>query len=352
MSQPEPGISKTALWVAAARAVGAREPDPKARNPDSLAEPLLGDLARFGLDHPVFDALQKPYDEAMQEIEVASMVRSMAERTHFIDEALRRAVSNGATQVLVVGAGLDSHAWRCRELLANTRVFEFDRPGTSAFKQRRVEEALGGPPANLNYVAADLEHEALPDALARHGYDASRRTFVIMEGVSMYVAERPLRATFRYFATHAPGSSVVFDFATRTMIEGMRVMDLEKIPAQARAPFERIKKLIEHEPWVFGIPLDGEKEFLAGVGLELRDMITIGSEESVRRHITRADGTALGAEAHARALAYTERIRQQMLDKVEPEKRAFAEAAMRDQARQNAYRMAEACVARQSTRST
>ena len=342
MTYAASGISKTAIWVAAARAVGAREPDPVVRNPDHLAEALLGDPLQLNLDHPVADALSKSYEAAMQEIEVVSMVRAMSERTRFIDEALLRAVSNGITQCLVLGAGFDSHAYRFQELLAHTRVYEVDRPATSAFKQRRVEAALSGAPGNLTYVAADLEREPLGEVLARHGYDLSQRTFIIMEGVTMYVREEPLRDTFRFFAAHAPGSSVVFDFATRAMIDGMNALDLQRIPPAARGPVERIMKMIEHEPWVFGIPLDSEKEFLSGLGLTLREMLTIGSEESVRRYLTRADGTTLGAEAHARAEAFGKSVREQMTAAMDPAQRAQAEAAMREQARQNAYRIAEA----------
>jgi len=342
MSQDEKGISKTAIWVAAARAVGARDPDPAVRNPDDLAEALLGAPAQLGLDHPVVDALAMSYEAAMQEIEVASMVRAMTERTRFIDQALERAVADGITQCLIVGAGFDSHAYRFQELLRHTRVYELDRPRTSAFKQHRVAAALGGPPPNLTYVAADLERETLADALARHGYDPSRRTFIIMEGVTMYVQEEPLCATFRFFAAHAPGSSIVFDFATRAMIDGMKTLDLEKIPPMARPPFERILKLIEHEPWVFGIPLDTEKEFFSGLGLQLREILTIGSEESVGRYLTRSDGTTMGAAAHERAEAFRRMVQRQMTAAMDPAQRGQAEAAMREQARQNAYRIAEA----------
>lgn len=330
--------------MTAARAVGAREPDPVVRNPDHLAEALLGDPAQLNFDHPVADALGKSYETAMQEIEVASMVRAMAERTRFIDEALQRAVSGGITQYMVLGAGFDSHAYRFQEQLAHARVYEVDRPSTSAFKQRRVEAVLGAPPKNLTYVCADLERESLGDVLARHGYDLSQRSFIIMEGVTMYVHEAPLRETFRYFAAHPPGSSVVFDFATRAMIDGMKALDLQKIPPAARGPIERLMKMIEHEPWVFGIPLDSEKDFLSGLGLRLREMLTIGSEESVRRYLTRADGTTLGAEAHARAEAFRKSVLQQMTAAMDEAQRAQAEAAMREQARQNAYRIAEAVV--------
>ena len=111
-------ISRTSIFVAAGRAVGAREPDPSVRNPDYLAEKLLGDPSTLDLDHPAVRALSLSYDDAMKDVEVVSNVRMMTIRTRFIDAALERAIAGGATQVVILGAGFDSHAYRCRELLA------------------------------------------------------------------------------------------------------------------------------------------------------------------------------------------------------------------------------------------
>src|SRR4030095_17017440 len=118
MIQSAPGVSRTSIYVAAGRAVGAREPDRSARNPDYLAEKLLGDPSQIDLDHPAVRALSLSYEEAMKDVEVVSNVRMMTVRTRFIDEALARAIAGGATQVLILGAGFDSHAYRCQELLA------------------------------------------------------------------------------------------------------------------------------------------------------------------------------------------------------------------------------------------
>jgi methyltransferase (TIGR00027 family) len=344
-SRRAPAISKTAIWVAAARAIGAREPDPAVRNPDHLAEPLLGDPSELDLDHPVVDALSSSYEEAMRDIEIAGFVRAMAERTRFIDEALERAIGAGATQVLIPGAGFDSHAYRSRELLASARVFEVDRPAMLDFKRSRVSAALGAPPANLTYVPIDVQKEDMPAVLARHGYDASRRTFVIMEGLTMYVPEAALRALFRFVASHARGTSVVFDFATRAMVEGLKQIDLTTLPPAARSGLERFLNLIQDEPWLFGFPVDGEKELLAELGLELRELLTIGSEESARRYLTRADGTTLGAEGHAKAEALRKAAQARLAENVSPEQRQAMEHRLREQQRTMAYRIAEAAVA-------
>jgi methyltransferase (TIGR00027 family) len=125
-----------------------------------------------------------------------------------------------------------------------------------------VSEALGGAPGNLTYVPLDLE-ESIPKTLVRHGYDIALRTFILMEGVSMYLPEDALKTTLRFIASHAPGSSLVFDFATRAMVEGIQRIDLAKIPEMARASTERFLEMIRDEPWLFGIPLD-DREVVSG----------------------------------------------------------------------------------------
>jgi methyltransferase (TIGR00027 family) len=329
------------VWVAAARAIGSREPDPLVRNPDDLAAALLGNPLELHVVHPIVTALGLGYDEAMQDLETVGLVRAMIIRTRFIDEALERAVARGVTQVLILGAGLDSHAYRCRQLLSSTRVFELDRPTTLDYKRRRVNEALGAAPENLTYVPMDLG-EPIPATLVRHGYDLSLRTFILMEGVSMYLQETALQSTLQFIASHAPGSSLVFDFATRAVVEGIQRIDLATLPAPARASTERFLDMIRDEPWLFGIPLDDEKSYLAALGLELGEMVTIGSEESVARYLTRSDGTVIGASALARVEAMRKAAIDKMVEQADPSQRPMIEERMKTQARQMAYRIAEA----------
>jgi methyltransferase (TIGR00027 family) len=343
-NQASPGISKTSIFVAAGRAGGAREPDPVARNPDYLAEKLLGDPSALDLDHPAVRALSLGYDEAMKDVEVVSNVRMMIVRTRFIDGALERAIAGGATQVLILGAGFDTHAYRCRDLLAHVKVFEVDRPATQALKKQRVNEALGGPPPNLTYVAIDFQHENLPEVLARHGYDPAQRTFVIWEGVTMYLPEAAVRDTLRFVAAHPPGSGIVFDFVYRAMIDMLAGLDMANVPAAARPFVQRFLDLIKNEPWVFGIPVNGEREFLGEFGLELREAFTIGGEESLKRFVTRADGTQVGAEAIAAAMARMAE-RAQAAASSAPQGQQMSPERAREQQRLTAYQLAEAVVA-------
>src|SRR5689334_4209899 len=128
-SSPMNQVSRTSIWVAMGRAFGAREPDAHVRNPDYLAEALMGPEERALLaDHPIVAALSQPYETALENPEVISTSRMMIPRTHFIDTRLQEAVRDGATQVVILGAGFDTRAYRLKESLAATRVFEVDHP--------------------------------------------------------------------------------------------------------------------------------------------------------------------------------------------------------------------------------
>jgi len=303
VASPSAPISRTAVYVAAARAIGAREPDPAARNPDWLIEQLLGDPSQLDVNHPVVCALELAYDKAMEDIEVVSAVRMMIVRTRFIDEALERAVSDGATQIVILGAGLDTHAYRCTELLTDARVFEVDRPATQALKKRRIDEVLGGAPDNTTYVAVDFETENVADALARHGYDASRPTFFILEGVTMYLPEEAVRATFRFVASHSEGSGIVFDFLTGELIRMTKRLDIAAAASAVRPIIERWRTLTRDEPFHFGIPYGTERRYLRELGLEIRDTLVVGGEEAVKRYLTKADGNQVGGATLVRAMA-------------------------------------------------
>jgi len=338
-----PSISRTSIYVAAGRAIGAREPDVTVRNPDNVAERLLGDPNSLDVDHPAVRALALPYDDAMSQPEVVNIVRMMMIRTRFIDAALERAVAGGATQLVILGAGFDSHAYRCRQLLEHVRVFEVDRAATQALKRERVREALGEVPPNLTYVAIDVQHEDLGDVLSRHGHDRAQRTFFIMEGVTMYVEEQGIRRTLRLVGDHPPGSGIVFDFVPRATIEMLARIDINNVPAAARPFLQRFLDLIKDEPWVFGIPLGSEAAFLGEFGLDVREVLTIGGPESIARYLTKADGTQVGAKtleammARMAAGAAGGSGSPAGQPQMTPER-------MREQQRQMAYQLAEAVV--------
>lgn len=272
--------------VAAGRALGAREADPALRNPDLLAEKLLGpDELELIKEHPIGAALADTSGAKPAQDAIGTAVMMLI-RTKFIDEKLQQAIENGATQVVILGAGFDVRAYRFAELLKDVKVFEVDGEATQNYKRRRAAAALGPAPANLTYVTVDFNRDKLGDVLLRAGYKPDRKTFFTWEGVSMYVNEVGVRETLRAIAQAAPGSTLLMDYTTRGALEFM-----EKFPQ-----FGPTKLLAAWgEPWVFGMPDGKEREFFAEMGLDPRELFPVVSQEAAKRYLTRADGTILGA---------------------------------------------------------
>lgn len=277
--------------MAAGRALGAREPDESIRNPDYLAERLLGPTERAMVaDQPVVQALEQDFGNVRKNPEAMGSMVMMIIRTRFIEERLEHAIRDGVSQVVILGAGFDTRAYRLTELLKAARVFEVDQPSTQEYKKHRVREASIEVPTNLRYVPVDFRHDKLGDVLAAAGYDSSQRTFFIWEGVTMYLPEAAVEETLRWVATQAPGSTIIFDFVGAMVIRFMATADLSVLPEAAKQAISRLRRLVAGEPWIFGIPDTGESEFLSKLGLELREALPLGGPESLKRYLTRSDG--------------------------------------------------------------
>ena len=124
----------------------------------------------------VIKDLERDYREAIKE--QGPVVGQHLIRTRFSDERLQQAISKGAAQVVILGAGYDSRAYRMRELLKDVRIFEVDYGPTQEYKKLRVQEILGCFPSNLTYVSIDFTHQKLGDVLVMAGYRSNRMTFL------------------------------------------------------------------------------------------------------------------------------------------------------------------------------
>lgn len=307
--------SRTSILTAAARALGSREPDASVRNPDWVAGKLIGqaELALIA-GHPLSNTLDADFDKVMNDPEVFGFAWLMLVRTRFIDELMERAVRNGATQLVILGAGFDSRAHRFAELLKNVSIIELDFGATQDYKKRRVEAALGRTPNNLTYAAVDFARESLAEALPRAGFQPGRKTYYICEGVSMYVPEAGMKETLRVIAQKsAPGSALLLEYLNRAGLEIMM-----------KHPMGMLKNAIDWgEPFVFGVPDGQDREFFLEAGLELGETLKIGSPESMKRYAMRQDGTYYGAHLEK---AFQQR-REDALKVMDEESRRQAEKA-------------------------
>ena len=283
----EPGKpSKTSIWVLAARAIGSRDPDPTVRNPDWVADRMLGPAEKAILaDNIVIKGLDKDYRVAMKDGETRARVLMMDIRTKYIDQWLMDAVKGGAQQVVILGAGFDSRAWRFRQELKSVKVFEVDFGPTQEYKRRRFTEVLGPAPGNLAFAPIDFTKETTSQVLKKAGYKADKKTFFIWEGVSMYLTQDEIKRFFSDVSSHAAkDSEIVFDH-------------FNPFWENATGPNAALVNQLKGwgEPWVSSIPVGTEEKLMSDTGWKLtgHTSLTVTGDDA-KKVITRLDGTAVG----------------------------------------------------------
>lgn len=218
--------SKTALGVAIRRAAHQLADRPPVLD-DPIAVRLIG------------DGYPRPMERAMHR--VARDFRAfMAVRSRYCEDQLAAAVTAGVAQYVVLGAGLDTFAYR--NPFPALGVFEVDFPATQEAKRRMLAEAGIAVPENVTYVPLDLEHHTLGECLTEAGFDAARPAFFGWLGVIPYLTLTAFRATLAAIAQLPAGSAVSFDYAlepgTLSAVGRIAFKALAERVARAGEPFQ------------------------------------------------------------------------------------------------------------------
>lgn len=196
--------SHTALQVAAARAAHLRyDPAPHLLE-DRCAEALLGELA---------DELIPMYADDGPSWLLRENRLFLPFRARYAEDRLAEAYAAGVRQLVVLGAGLDSYAWRRPTGQGDLRVFEVDFPSTQQWKQARIAE-LGWPmPSGHAFVPCDFEQSRPSEVLPEAGFAVEEPAVVTWLGVIYYLERATARAALEDLrALLAPGSEVIFDY--------------------------------------------------------------------------------------------------------------------------------------------
>lgn len=232
--------SRTAFRVAQRRAIHQVLDQPPVLN-DPIAIPLLG--------------RDFTYDPEQESTRFARAFRAfMVARSRLAEDQLAQAVSQGLNQYVVLGAGLDTFAYR--NPFAQIRVFEVDFPATQQWKRSLLAAASIPIPANLIFVPLDFEHMTLADGLASAGFDSAQSAFFGWLGVVPYLSSPAFRSTLETIGRLPAGSGVCFDFA-----QPPETIEPEYLPAfQALAA----RVAAAGEPFrLFFTPAELEQEFRA-----------------------------------------------------------------------------------------
>jgi methyltransferase (TIGR00027 family) len=205
MSVKDDVPSRTAYGVALSRAAHQLFDQPRVFD-DPVALSILGPKAIDGLR-----AAEKRFNHRFARYLRAFLVA----RSRLAEDALGEAVARGVRQYVVLGAGLDTFAYRNPHAAAGLRVFEVDHPATQEWKRRLISEAHLKPPGSLVYVPVDFEREQLAQRLTANGFRSDEPAFFSWLGVTMYLTHEAIAQTLRFVAqSSVTRGGIVFDYLT------------------------------------------------------------------------------------------------------------------------------------------
>lgn len=267
--------SRTALWVASLRAVHQLLDEPLVL-PDPVALPLLGASTEAALRADPF-ALNDPISRGLRAALVA--------RSRFVEDELWRGVAQGVRQYVLLGAGLDTFAYRAPCADPPLRVFEVDHGGTQRWKQQLLSEAGIQAPSTLSFVASDFERDDLHPALAQAGFRADQPACIAWMGVTPYLTADAVGRTLRTLAGFAAGSCLCFDYRVPTdLLDPIERAIGEVIGARAAAA---------GEPWLSSFEPALLQRQLLEAGFAAADSVT-PDELNARYFARRKDGLRTG----------------------------------------------------------
>jgi methyltransferase (TIGR00027 family) len=215
-------------------------------------------------------------------------------RKRYLDEKVLEAISAGITTVVILGAGLDTRAYRLAPL-TDIHVFEADLPENIAYKRARLQQLYGGVPAHVSLVPIDFDHEDLESALVSQGYQTGQRCLFVWEAVTQYLTEGGVRKTLCFLAKAEVGSRMAFTYIRQDFMDGTAIRGLE-----ALYQVYRVRKQL----WHFGIAPEQVSAFLQEYSW--KELEQVGSQEYTTRYVKRS-GRAIPVTDIERAV-YAEKI--------------------------------------------
>lgn len=283
--------SRTAEQNALFRALETSQPTRRRLFEDPFARTFLGWplglVARLGAIPPFRALVPRLIDRRWPGVR-----SSVVARTRLIDDTIEAALDEHPEQLVILGAGFDSRAYRVPGL-RRLAVFEVDHPDTQAAKRAALGRALPAEPAHVRFVATDFQQRGLEDAMRASGYREPARTLFLWEGVTNYLTEPAVDATLRWCARAATGSRLLFTYVHRDVLTRPEAfVGTDRLFASLARAGERL---------TFGIDPDALPGFLATRGLSLeRD---VGAAEYRARYFGDAARRMRGHEFYRVALA-------------------------------------------------
>jgi len=283
-------FSRTALVMAFFRALESVRPEPARLFSDPFAARILPFPARAAVSLARAPSLNLVIAALVDRRWPGARTSAIA-RTRLIDDWITAAVEGGVRQVVILGAGFDSRAWRV-PALAGIRVFELDYPATSQEKHRRLT-AAGFDPSRIVQCAIDFDRETLAGVLAHHGFDRLVRTAVVWEGVTNYLTANAVDAVLLWVGSLHPGSTLAFTYVHSRVLSNARTFEGS----------HRILAAVTNagEAWTFGLDPAELRAHLQSRGLSLTE--DLGADDYRHRYWPAANTHWHGYAFYRAALA-------------------------------------------------
>jgi methyltransferase (TIGR00027 family) len=245
--------------------------------PKILADVFARGLAGFSSD--------EEFLKAIQAIPNPWLRVSFALRNRLAKDELARAVEHGTRQYVILGAGLDSFAYRQPDLVRALDVYEVDHPASQAWKRERVAVLGITVPPTLHYAPIDFERSTLTEGLTRAGLKRNEPAFFTWLGVTQYLTQEAVRRTLREVAalSTAEGTLVMeFIAPARTLSDEDAALSNSLAEASAKVG----------EPWLSFFTSEDMQEALTQAGF--RSVEHFGPAEAFDRYLRgRTDGARL-----------------------------------------------------------
>lgn len=241
--------SKTAFNASMLRAFATKEEDPNIQGSDSLAYLFLDETlaAIYRDDEKRLNYLEKNYK--------AGGYAYMIARTKLIDHLFQSALQENLPQIVFLGAGFDTRAWRFHDLIQETQVFELDLPVTQQWKQTCFAQSKIPTPSAVHWVPTTFNFDSLASDLQQAGYYPDKQTFFILEGLTYYLTEDAIEETLNFISSNTClGSTLILDYVHRYVVECNWMVRVDAITG---------------EPFRFGINQDQIEYFLSLKGFKL-----------------------------------------------------------------------------------
>lgn len=172
----------------------------------------------------------------------------IAARSRYAEDQLARAMASGTTQYVVLGAGLDTFAYRNPYAKSRLRIFEVDHPDTQAWKRRRLALTAVPVPYPVAFVPVDFERQKLEVELEKAGYQCDKPAFFSWLGVTPYLPNETVMATFAMIHSLCPDNAIAFDYARpRQALSEVELMASDALSARVARAGEPFRGFFEPE---------------------------------------------------------------------------------------------------------